>query len=77
MDEFDDDPGDNSVESELTQYINTFVAPQTCPDVLQWWKSNSSKYPGLAKIARNTLCVMATSAASERNFSVVSSMRTR
>ena len=32
VDEFSDDPDDNAVESELTQYMNTFDAPQTCPD---------------------------------------------
>ena len=33
MADFDDDPDDNIVKSELTQYVNIYVTPQTYPDV--------------------------------------------
>jgi hypothetical protein len=37
---------------------------------LLWWKSNSTQIPTIAKIARKFLCIPATSAPSERVFSV-------
>ena len=52
-----------------------------CVDLMSWWNENTNLYPGLSVVARNVLCVMATSAASERNFSlaghVVSARRSR
>jgi hypothetical protein len=39
-------------------------------DPLLWWKSNSTQFPIIAKIARKFLCIPATSAPSERVFSV-------
>jgi hypothetical protein len=37
---------------------------------LLWWKSNSTQFPTISKIARKFLCIPATSAPSERVFSV-------
>jgi hypothetical protein len=34
-----------------------------------WWQANQSKYPLTAKVAREMLCVPATSVPSERLFS--------
>ena len=39
-------------------------------DPLEWWRTNESKYPHLAHVARSLLAIQATSAASERLFSV-------
>ena len=41
-----------------------------CVDLMSWWNENTNLYPRLSVVARNVLCVMATSAASERNFSL-------
>ena len=38
-------------------------------NVLTWWKQNSSKYPNISSLARETLVVQATSVPSERLFS--------
>ena len=38
-------------------------------DVLSWWKEHSTEFPNLSLIARNILCIPASSAASERDFS--------
>ena len=39
-------------------------------DALKWWRAEAPKYPNLARLARRVLCVPATSAPSERLFSV-------
>jgi hypothetical protein len=39
-------------------------------DVLEWWKYNERHYPMLSSPARIVLCIPATSAPSERIFSV-------
>ena len=36
---------------------------------LDWWKENCSRFPILFKLMKKTLCIQATSAASERTFS--------
>lgn len=38
-------------------------------DLLAWWKNNQDTFPRLSKLAKRILCISATSAASERNFS--------
>ena len=68
IDEFDDDVIEQQAVNEIEMYTNTPTPNNTEP--LVWWRENSSKYPGLSSISRNTLSVMATSAASERNFSL-------
>jgi len=39
-------------------------------DPLQWWHLKESQYPNLSKLAQKYLCILATSASSERVFSV-------
>ena len=39
---------------------------------LEFWKENSPEFPLLAEVARRILCISATSAQSERDFSAVS-----
>ena len=67
LDEFDDkeQPQENG---ELQAYQQHVV--KDCKDILQWWSEHHKEYPALSTVARNILCVMATSAASERNFSL-------
>ena len=80
--EFDDAFDDDSItyDSELDSYLALKINTQSPSDILLWWKNNAQQFPGLAILAQNTLGVMATSAASERNFSlaghVVSQRRT-
>ena len=41
-------------------------------DCLKWWKTNKFVFPILAQLARNFLAIQATSAPTERVFSVAS-----
>ena len=54
-------------EAEL--YLQMSQAPQGT-DVLQWWASNKSRFPNLARMAQQFLAVPATSASAERVFSL-------
>ena len=70
----DDDDDDDDVDvathkDELEMYLEFKAGPCT-ENVLQWWKDHRHQFPNLAKVARNVLCIQASSAASERNFSV-------
>ena len=57
------------VGDELDAYTN---APRATieDDMLQWWAAHEGKYPVLAAMARDFLAVPATSAPSERAFSL-------
>lgn len=59
--------GGSSVD-EVSLYLATGDA--NCDDILKWWKDHSETFPLLSSIAREVLCVPATSAACERNFSL-------
>jgi hypothetical protein len=53
---------------EVASFRNAAVlSHEKCP--LGWWKEAHTSYPGLARLARRTLCIPATSATSERLFS--------
>ncbi|GAB5029665.1 zinc finger bed domain-containing protein 1-like [Nannochloropsis oceanica] len=70
----------SEVYQELADYIRMPVEPSsTCP--LDWWRCNKRFFPALAKLARQYLCVPATSAGVERFFSAagltISNLRTR
>ena len=76
--EFDDLPEEDVDTCELEKYQK--IPHSACDQpILEWWKQNSEEFPALSRIARNILCIMASSAPSERNFSlaghVVSSRR--
>ena len=68
IDEFDDDDHDDQPDSdEISSYQRSNAGQHS---ILQWWKLHEADFPGLAIIARRTLGIMPTSAASERNFSL-------
>lgn len=61
-------------ESELTRYLNH---PITCNvDTKDWWCENAEKYPSLFRIFLKLSCVPATSASSERDFSIAGNIVT-
>ena len=68
-----EDSSDESVqpEDEVAEYIEYKKALKGKDefDLLSWWKEHTSDFPNLSLIARNILCIPASSAASERDFS--------
>jgi hypothetical protein len=70
----------NEVNQDLADYIRMPIESSTsCP--LEWWRRNKQFFPALAKLARQYLCVSATSAGVERFFSAagltINHLRTR
>ncbi|KAL2077901.1 hypothetical protein ACEWY4_025586 [Coilia grayii] len=57
------------IEDELATYL---LAPEVDPDTdpLEWWKRHELNFPRLSNLAKKYLSVQATSAPSERVFSV-------
>ena len=81
-DDKDDDEVSMGIEDLVSREIRMFrsstvgpLLPQT-DDPLVWWKANECFYPLLARVARRALCVPASSASSERLFSVASQVIT-
>ncbi len=69
VDEFDDVP-DEVNNTEIHSYQRLPVQPDSCTNVLSWWKQHSREFPTLSAVARIVLCTMPTSAPSERSFSL-------
>ena len=70
LDDFADlcDPHEMGSEwNELSEYMNLKVSKDR--DLIQFWLDNKSVLPKLYTVARQVLCVPASSAASERVFS--------
>ena len=55
-------------EGELESFVKEAQGSDTNP--LVWWKANQGRYPHLVKLAKQLLCIPATSVPSERVFSV-------
>ena len=55
-------------EKEINRYLESQRADSDC-DILEWWKNHSKVYPVLSRMARDILCVQATSTPVERLFS--------
>ena len=68
-DEFDDDVDCEEQISEVQAYQKLKVTPTDDKNVLSFWQANETNFPALSALARKIFPVMATSSASERNFS--------
>jgi hypothetical protein len=69
-------------EVELEMYLAKTRIPQSKSfDILAWWKSNSSEYPTLSRMAQDVLAIQTSTVASESAFStgrkLISEFRTR
>lgn len=58
----------DKIETELTSYLSPDTDKDTDP--LQWWKQHEANFPRLSNLAKKYLSIPATSAPSERVFSV-------
>jgi hypothetical protein len=57
-------------KSELERYyLEDVESPSSVFDILTWWKVNSTKFPIIARIARDVLAIPITTVASESAFS--------
>ena len=60
--------------------IDKYKAHPTVPehvDPLQWWNANSAEYPVLSRMAKRYLAIPASSAASERAWSMLGDIFTK
>lgn len=61
----------STVDDEITDYLSSRLSDNPDPDrVLEWWKFNKERFQALSKLARFIFCIPASSAPSERAFSV-------
>ena len=56
--------------SEVESYQKQEIPSSEKCTLLEYWNANESTFPGLSILARRIFSVMATSSASERNFSL-------
>lgn len=72
--------GNNDLENEVNMFLKDPPALLDS-DPTEWWKVNEGRFPRLASLARQYLCIPGTSVPSERVFSVagltVNRLRTR
>lgn len=69
-------PLQERIEQEVVAYLSVDHIDARS-DVLAWWKIHAIKFPLVANIARQILCVPATSTPSERAFSKAGSLITK
>lgn len=60
----------STIHDELARY-KALKIPASSSDLLMYWKEQSTDYPILSMLARRLLCITASSAQSERDFSSV------
>lgn len=77
----DEDSLQGIYEDEITMFLRNTSIGDRRADPLQWWKTNETRFPSISKLARSTLCINASSVASESAFSqaglFVDDLRTR
>jgi len=61
------DDEDGEISDEVSRYFRTKVSDKNI-NPLEWWKQKESSFPSLAKLAKQRLCIPATSAPSQLVF---------
>ncbi|KAL7303447.1 hypothetical protein TKK_0004629 [Trichogramma kaykai] len=62
--------------NEINKYLED-PRPDSDTDILLWWKLHANEYPIIARMARDILCIPATSVPAERLFSEASLVLTK
>lgn len=65
-----DSSSDDSNEDEVDQYMKSKVPKDKNLDILMWWRDHRLEFPKLALLCAYYLAIPASSASSEREFSV-------
>lgn len=68
--------GNNILYHEISRYSNTSVAYSENFDALKWWETYKMDFPTLYSLSRQILCIPASSASSERAFSLAGNIIT-
>ncbi|GJY61491.1 zinc finger BED domain-containing protein RICESLEEPER 2 [Tanacetum coccineum] len=59
------------MDTELTRYLNESQIRFTSDfDILEWWKLNTSRFPIVARIAKDILAIQITTVTSKSTFSM-------
>lgn len=66
---YENNSDNNDWHKEIDEYLNSKRANKD-EDILEWWSKHTHLFPCLSKMARDFLCISATSAPSERLFSI-------
>ena len=69
---FEDNPNGMCFYGDWQRELNLYCAEgraDKSTNILEWWRSHKTTYPNLARMARDYLCLPATSVPSERLFS--------
>ncbi|XP_030227714.1 zinc finger BED domain-containing protein 1-like [Gadus morhua] len=67
---------DTGIDTEVNNFLKDTPPPLDC-NPADWWKVNGRRFPRLSKLARQYLCIPATSVPSERVFSAAGLTVTR
>jgi hypothetical protein len=67
----DDAKDEDALDRECNKYLEC-PCIRSSEDPLEWWKDNETKYPHLAGLAKKYLSIPASTAPSERAFSIAS-----
>ena len=58
----------------IQQELNTYFAerpPSADTEPLSWWKTNAARYPTMSELAKQLLCIPATSVPGEHAFQLL------
>ena len=61
------DKREETPEKEIDNFLSLPTLQQE-QDTLEWWRNNGNYYPTLAKLAKEYLCIPATSVPAKRFF---------
>ena len=67
----------SEADDEFSRYQSLKPSASLSTDPILWWQAHESEFPTIARLARRILCIPASSAPSERAFSVIGAVNTK